>query len=48
MGARVEKRIYPGLPHTIIRDELDWVEGTMRTLADGSGSASTAVSNDSG
>lgn len=33
MGARVEKRIYPGMPHTVIRDELDWVEGTMRRLA---------------
>jgi predicted esterase len=33
MGARVEKRIYPGLPHTVIRDELDWVESTMRRLA---------------
>ncbi len=33
MGARVEKRIYPGLPHTVIRDELDWVEDTMRRLA---------------
>jgi predicted esterase len=33
MGADVEKRIYPEMPHTIIRDELDWVEGTMRCLA---------------
>jgi len=33
MGAQVEKRIYPGMPHTVIRDELDWVEGTMRRLA---------------
>jgi predicted esterase len=33
MGARVEKRVYPGLHHTVIRDELDWVEGTMRSLA---------------
>jgi predicted esterase len=33
MGAQVEKRIYPGLPHTVIRDELDWIEGTMRRLA---------------
>ena len=33
MGAQVEKRIYPGMPHTIIRDELDWVESTMRRLA---------------
>jgi predicted esterase len=35
MGAQVEKRIYPGLPHTIIRDELDWVEDCMRRLAEG-------------
>jgi predicted esterase len=34
MGAEVEKRIYPGMPHTVIRDELDWVEETMRRLAD--------------
>lgn len=33
MGAQVEKRIYPGLPHTVNRDELDWVESTMRQLA---------------
>jgi predicted esterase len=33
MGARVEKRIYPGMPHTVIRDELNWVESTMRRLA---------------
>ena len=35
MGARVEQRIYPGMAHTVIRDELDWVEGTMRRLAGG-------------
>jgi predicted esterase len=33
MNAQVEKRIYPGMPHTVIRDELDWVEDTMRRLA---------------
>jgi predicted esterase len=33
MGAEVEKRIYPGLPHTVIRDELDWVEAAMRRSA---------------
>ncbi|HSN55401.1 MAG TPA: dienelactone hydrolase family protein, partial [Candidatus Sulfomarinibacteraceae bacterium] len=32
MGAEVEKRVYPGMAHTIIRDELDWVETTMRQL----------------
>jgi predicted esterase len=32
MGARVEKRIYPGMPHTVIRDELDWIESAMRRL----------------
>ena len=33
MGAEVEKRIYPGMPHTVIRDELEWVEHAMRCLA---------------
>jgi predicted esterase len=33
MGARVEKRIYPGLPHVIVRDELEWVESAMRRVA---------------
>jgi predicted esterase len=32
MGAKVEKRIYPGLPHTVIPDELAWVEETMRRM----------------
>jgi len=26
MGAKVEKRIYPGLPHTIIQDEIDYAK----------------------
>lgn len=33
MGAQVEKRIYPGLPHVIVQDELDWVEDAMRRMA---------------
>jgi len=33
MGAEVETRIYPGLPHTVVRDELDWVANAMRRLA---------------
>lgn len=33
MGAEVETRIYPGLPHTVIRDELDWVANAMRQVA---------------
>jgi predicted esterase len=33
MGAQVEKRIYPGLPHVIVQDELDWVKGAMRRMA---------------
>ena len=33
LGAKVEKRIYPGMPHTVIRDELDWVAELMRSLA---------------
>jgi len=48
MGARVEKRIYPGLPHTVIRDELDWVESTMRRLANKHHSEAMEVGNHSG
>jgi predicted esterase len=48
MGAQVEKRIYPGLPHTIIRDELDWVEETMRGLAAQTESGAAATRNRSG
>lgn len=48
MGAQVEKRIYPGLPHTVIRDELDWVESTMRHLANPHHGVSTAVRAHSG
>lgn len=33
MGARVEMRVYPGMPHTIIGDELDWIAATMRRMA---------------
>jgi predicted esterase len=33
MGAQVEKRIYPSMPHAVIRDELDWIERTMWRLA---------------
>ena len=33
MGAQVDKRIYLGLPHIVVRDELDWVESTMQRLA---------------
>jgi predicted esterase len=33
MGAQVETRIYPGLPHTVIRDELEWVAEAMRRVA---------------
>jgi predicted esterase len=43
MGAAVEKRIYPGLPHTIIRDELDWVEAAMRRLANRPNARSTSL-----
>ena len=34
MGAEVDKRIYPGLPHTVNRDELDAVRELVRTAAD--------------
>jgi len=37
MDAEVETRVYPGLPHTVIQDELDWVADVMRRMArDGS------------
>jgi len=48
MGAQVEKRIYPGMPHTVIRDELDWVENTMRRLANRHHSRSAEVESHSG
>lgn len=48
MGATVEKRIYPGMPHTVIRDELDWIESTMRRLADQHQRESTEVGIHSG
>lgn len=47
MGARVEKRVYPGMPHTVIRDELDWVEGLMRGLANRRQPDTTAVAANS-
>ncbi len=25
MGAKVTEKIYPGIPHTVIQDEIDWV-----------------------
>ena len=34
MGAGVDKRIYPGLPHTVNRDELDAVRELVRAAAD--------------
>ena len=48
MGAQVEKRVYPGMPHTVIRDELDWIESTMRQLASQHHSESTEVATQSG
>lgn len=35
LGARVDKRIYPGMGHTINRDELDAVRAIMRALLAG-------------
>lgn len=29
----MKKRIYPGMSRTVVRDELDWVEGAMGRLA---------------
>jgi predicted esterase len=34
MGAEVDKRIYPGLPHTVNRDELDAVRELVRAAVD--------------
>ncbi len=48
MGAEVEKRIYPGMPHTVIRDELDWVATAMRRLANQHDGESTEVRVHSG
>ena len=42
MGARVEKRIYPGMPHTVNRDELDWIASAMGNLAEQQQSVSAA------
>ncbi|WP_425147955.1 VOC family protein [Deinococcus sp.] len=33
LGAQVEARVYPGLPHTIVQDELDAVGRMMQALA---------------
>lgn len=48
MGAQVEKRIYPRMPHIVIRDELDWIDSTMRRLADQHRSELTEVATRSG
>jgi phospholipase/carboxylesterase len=29
MGAQVAEKIYPGIPHTVIQDEVDWVNKNM-------------------
>ena len=34
LGARVEKRIYPGMGHTVNQDEVDWVLELLRGLAE--------------
>jgi len=33
LGARVDARVYPGMPHTIVQDELDAVGRMMQDLA---------------
>jgi glyoxalase family protein len=33
MGAAVTRRIYPGMGHTIIDDEIAWVQGLLDSLA---------------
>ena len=35
MGAEVEKRIYEGMGHTVIEDELDWFRTELREIASG-------------
>lgn len=35
-GAQVDARIYPGMPHTIIRDELDAARNLLRDMTFGS------------
>ena len=32
-GARVEKRIYPGMPHTVNQDELEFISRLLRDLS---------------
>lgn len=32
LGARVEKRIYPGMGHTVNQDEIDWVRELFRDV----------------
>ncbi|MEM9594815.1 MAG: alpha/beta hydrolase [Acidobacteriota bacterium] len=32
LGAEVEMRIYPGMPHTVNLDEVKWVRGLLSTL----------------
>jgi phospholipase/carboxylesterase len=29
LGAVVTEKIYPGIPHTIIQDEIDWVNNYL-------------------
>jgi predicted esterase len=33
MGAAVTRRIYPGMGHTIIDDEIEWAKGLLASLA---------------
>lgn len=33
MGANVTEKIYPGIPHTVIQDEVDWVNKNLLTTA---------------
>jgi predicted esterase len=42
MGARVDDRIYPNLPHTIINDELTAVEALLRAIPPRENSAAFA------
>ncbi|MEM9556346.1 MAG: dienelactone hydrolase family protein [Acidobacteriota bacterium] len=35
LGAAVDERIYPGMPHTVVRDEVDALRAIVAEVADG-------------
>jgi glyoxalase family protein len=34
MNAQVEKRIYPGMPHTVNDDEIEFIQQSLQKRAD--------------